>query len=59
MIEERHFKTLPIDMSPSRYCAICGRMEFDDAVLCTSAFWLCDKCLAKLKKMLEEVKNNG
>ena len=56
MIEAINIKTLPVDMPPSHFCAICGKMEYDNAVYCTSAFWLCDKCIGKLKKILEEVK---
>ena len=47
-------KTLPLDMPPSHFCAICGKIEHDNAVICTSAFWLCNKCLGKLKKIIKE-----
>ena len=52
-----YMPTKQIDTTPSHYCAICKMMEFENAILCTSVFWLCDKCLNKLKILLEEVKD--
>jgi len=49
-------RTIPLDASPSHYCAVCGKMEYPNAVFATSSFWLCNECIAKLKKILNEVK---
>ena len=49
-------RSIPLDAPPSHYCAVCGKMEYPDAVFATSALWLCDGCIEKLKKLLKEVK---
>ena len=48
-------RSIPLDSPPSHYCAVCGKMEYPNAVFATSAFWLCDDCIEKLKKLLKEV----
>lgn len=43
---------------PSRICSVCGKFEYEKAYVATGTFWLCDECLGKLKKLLnEEVKD--
>lgn len=40
---------------PTRYCAVCDKKEFEKSIVGKNEFWLCDGCLAKLKKLLKEV----
>jgi len=46
-------RSIPLDAPPSHYCAVCGKMEYPNAVYATSVFWLCDDCLGKLKTLLK------
>ena len=43
-------------MRPTRVCSVCGTNELEYSGLCYSKpeFWLCPKCLKKLKKLLNE-----
>lgn len=42
----------------TRACAVCGEYEDKDGVTVKTVFWMCDKCIGKLKKLLnEEVKD--
>ena len=45
----------PMTMVPSRFCSVCGEYEYKDSAVGKTEFWLCKDCLAKLKKLLEEV----
>lgn len=38
-------------------CRICERMEYEDAEICTSEFWICPDCCAKLKDLITPKKN--
>ena len=51
------FKAMTEDaLMPTRYCAVCEKREFENSIVCKDEFWLCDGCLAKLKKLLKDVK---
>ena len=39
------------DWVPSRICAICGKHEHEMPMIETKSFWLCKKCLNRLKEM--------
>ena len=52
------FKELKEDaLMPTRRCAVCEKREFENSVIGKDEFWLCDGCLAKLKGLLNEVKD--
>lgn len=41
---------------PTRECALCRRLENPAADTVSTAFtWLCEDCLSKLRKLLEDV----
>lgn len=40
--------------NPSRICSVCGKSEYPNSVYATTTFWLCDDCLRKLKKLIQE-----
>ena len=44
-----------IDVPPTRTCAICGKKEFENAIIRKIDFWLCDDCLGRLKSTLYPV----
>ncbi len=48
-------RTLPLHTdickAPTRICAVCGKREFESN-LGKNEFWLCDRCLSKLKRLL-------
>lgn len=33
-------------------CHICERMEYEDAEIGTSEFWICPECCAKIKDLI-------
>lgn len=37
----------------SRICCICNKYEYPESDTCTTATWICDDCLQKIKKLLE------
>lgn len=39
---------------PSRICTVCEEFEYKNAAIGKGDFWLCNKCLGKLKKLLSE-----
>lgn len=43
-------------MPPTRVCSVCGMNElgYTGSYYAKDVFWLCPKCLEKLKKLLEK-----
>lgn len=41
--------------NPSHICKICKKYENENAIFGTNEFWLCDECLEKLTKLLNNM----
>lgn len=48
-----------VSMPPTRVCIVCNRNEYNytKSYYTKDVFWLCPKCLKKLKKLLDEENN--
>ena len=54
VIEPDYMRTTT-SMQPTRVCSVCGANEFKNAIAYSKyEFWLCSKCLKKLKKLLDK-----
>ena len=38
---------------PSRICCICNRHEYPKSDTCTTATWICNDCLQKIRELLK------
>ena len=56
-MDTNRYSTLPLSLSitsrATRSCAVCGKREFESN-LGKNEFWLCDRCLSKLKRLLSD-----
>ena len=46
-------------MPPTRSCAVCGKREYENAVVGKLDFWLCEECLGRLKETLYPAEHFG
>lgn len=44
-----------INIPPTRTCAVCGKKEFENAIIGRTDFWLCDRCVRYLQHLLYPV----
>lgn len=48
-----------LNREPAHICHICDKTEYEDANICTTEFWICPECCAKLKELITPKKSQA